>query len=117
MRSFPASLVRRLSTLALITFALLFALLKWADDRDKQAENKARNICADIQPGSNSDNLRALAHASGADDRHSQWRHDKENKQDVLSITYIGVPPFSRFYCLVRAQNGRVMTTELGHLD
>jgi hypothetical protein len=82
---------------------------------EKAASSRSFAMCNSIVAGSATAGLRERALADGADERQSRWRMVGEAGE--LAITYIGMPPFSRHVCLVKAKDGRVVSAELGYLD
>ena len=72
-------------------------------------------MCASIALGQNPAPLRDRAIADGASDTWTRW--GKADGVDTLFITYVGLPPFSRHMCLVRAKGGKVISARLAYLD
>lgn len=79
------------------------------------ATRKASTMCTSIHAGDPAGGLRARALADGANALQSRWY--KLDGVDMLYITYIGMPPFSRHLCVVEAQDGRDVLAKRSYLD
>ena len=98
---------------ALVLFSAIFAAYGFY--RERSAKEKSAAICASIPPDSDPSSLRDAAIADGASDFQTRWF--RSGGFDILSITYVGVPPFSRHICRVKAEGRRVISVEQGYLD
>lgn len=96
----------------LFVFALYIAYGIYAE---KSASRKAANICASVSPGDETSGLREKAISDGASEFQSRWFNNKGT--DILFITYVGLPPFSRHICRIEAKEGRVISAKLTYLD
>ena len=99
--------------ISLIVISLVYAA--YGIYADKSASEKTNAICSSILPGSDPTSLRDRAIADGASDFLTKW--GKEDGLDILSISYIGAPPFSRFICRVKAKDSKVISVKQDHLD
>ncbi|MBI3149715.1 MAG: hypothetical protein HYZ17_14505 [Betaproteobacteria bacterium] len=100
----------------LLALALAFGLyLAYGVYAESSASEKATLMCASIISGAEASMLRDRAILDGASDSQTRWL--KRNGQDLLLITYIGLPPFSRHTCSVTTENGRVVAAQRGYLD
>lgn len=96
-----------------VVFMLLY--LGYALYAEPVAEKRATAICNSIKPGDDAAVLLQRALSDGADKTFS--RIFKGAEQEELVLTYIGTPPFSRYLCRVRLQDGKAVSAELSHLD
>jgi hypothetical protein len=100
----------------LLVLALAFGLyLAYGGYAESSASEKATVLCASIASGAEASVLRERAILDGASDFQTRWL--KRNGQDMLLITYVGLPPFSRHTCTVITENGRVVSATRGYLD
>ncbi|QDA56525.1 hypothetical protein [Thermomonas aquatica] len=101
---------------AILAIVVLFAIFAgYGFFAERSAKKKAAAICASITPGQNPAPLRDQALADGASDFQTRW--GKADGMDTLFITYVGLPPFSRHMCFVRAKDGKVVSAKLAYLD
>ncbi len=100
----------------LLALFLIFAIyVAYGVYAEKSASKKAAAMCASITRGADTSALRELAVSDGASELQTRWF--KSDGLDALFITYIGLPPFSRYICVVKAEHGRVISAEQAHLD
>ena len=114
----PRWLKRLLVGLAKIIVAIVvvFSLfLGYGSYAERSATRKASAMCSSIHLGDSTEDLRPRALADGASEFQSRWF--KADGVDMLYITYVGLPPFSRHMCVVRAQGGRVVSANESYLD
>lgn len=99
--------------LALFVFFAIYAA--YGTHAERSANRRAAAMCASIAPGDDAAPLREVALADGA----SEWQTRWATFEGVVTliITYVGMPPFSRYMCRVTASGGRVVAAELGRLD
>lgn len=79
------------------------------------ASVKAADFCRAMVPGTSTAALRDSAISQGADARHTRWF--PADGQDQLPVTFSGVTALSRHICWIRAEAGRVVSSELVYLD
>ena len=114
----PRWLKRLLVGSAKIIVALVVVfglLLGYGSYAEQSATRKASAMCSSIHIGDSTEDLRPRAIADGASEFQSRWF--KADGVDMLYITYVGLPPFSRHMCVVRAQGGRVLSAKESYLD
>lgn len=99
--------------IALLVVVVLFAA--YGIQAERAAARKADSLCASLSPGDEAGGLRDRAIAEGASERQTRWM--SADGVDTLFITFVGIPPFSRHQCYVKAQDGRVISATRGHLD
>ena len=101
----------------LIGIVVLIGILQlaWGLYREPIAEKQAQDFCAAIKPGQSADGIVEQAVASGAEAWLAKWVEVPGGLR-VLTVTYIGMPPFSRHTCMVRATNVIVSATYV-HMD
>jgi len=100
----------------LLALMLIFAIYAvYGMYAERSASRKAAAMCASITSGSDATALRDLAISDGASDFQTRWF--KSDGLDNLFITYVGLPPFSRHICHVKAKDGSVVSAEQAHLD
>ena len=80
------------------------------------AKSNAREFCDAINSGDKTEGILEQALTKGANKMHTRRWH-QEGKINSLAVTFIGMPPFSRYYCLIKAENGIVVEKSIGHLD
>lgn len=102
--------------MVLIAIILLFgALLVYAIYSGHLATIKAENFCRSLTPGADAAPLLEQALSEGANARQTRWF--AYDGQDNLPVTFIGFTPIDRYICLIKAENGRVVSSKLMHLD
>ena len=104
-----------LKKLVLALFAIFAIYLAYGYFAEETASRNAASICATISPSDDASGLQERAIADGAYRSHLGWF--ESDGVDNLHITYIGLPPFSRHICYVKAKDGRVISAELIYLD
>ncbi len=115
MLSFFKKILLGLAQIVAFLF-LLFALVAcYGFFVERSAEKKSAAMCASIKLGQDPAPLRDLALADGANEFQSRWA--KADGVDTLYITYVGLPPFSRYICVVQAKGGRVVSVREVYLD
>ena len=108
--------LKSLTSVALILFLLLLALLGYYGYRDNVAQDQASSFCTGVKPGDPTEGLIERALAAGSEKR-LRWLPMNEEKVELLMVGFVGAPPFSRFICGIEARKGVVLNTRLGHLD
>jgi hypothetical protein len=99
-----------------LTLAVLFAIFSaYGLYADRVASRKAAAMCASILPGSDAAPLIDRALEDGASTYGPRWF--RSGGFDTLAITYVGMPPLSRFQCVVKAKGGRVVSVKQAYLD
>jgi hypothetical protein len=114
----PGYLNRLMRALGKSVIALVLVFVAFAGYgfyAEHSAKKRAADMCGSISPGQDASGLLNRAVADGANEVQSRWI--SVDGIDNLFITYIGLPPFSRHSCRVKATAGRVVSAELSHLD
>lgn len=96
---------------------LVFGIFQigWGIYREPIAKKLATDFCAGINVGQSTDGIAERAIASGAEARLARWSLEPDGTS-VLLVTYIGMPPFSRHMCTIRATTV-VVSSEYDHMD
>ena len=95
----------------------LFALyLLYGTYAEKNARHDARLFCAQIQIGDLADNLLTRAISAGANSTATKWSKI-EGQPGWLPVTFIGLPPYSRYICAIESVGGKVSKAEFKHFD
>lgn len=115
MSNSSTQLVFRAGKIALPLVLIFANAAGYAFYAEKPASIKAKAMCDSIAVGLDSATLRDRAVADGADAFQTRWQ--KQGGADVLQIVYMGLPPFSRHVCQVKASNGHVKSVNLSYLD
>lgn len=89
--------------------------LAWGLYREPIAKKQAQDFCAAIKLGQPADGIAEQAAASDAEAWLAKWVEVPGGVR-VLTVTYIGMPPFSRHTCMVRATTVVVSATYV-HID
>jgi hypothetical protein len=91
------------------------ALIAWGAYREPIAKKQAQDFCASIKIGQAREGISERAIASGAAIPFAKWTSQPDGTQSMMAI-YIGRPPFSRHFCVVKA--GSVVTSaEYEYMD
>ncbi|MBD9478101.1 hypothetical protein [Pseudoxanthomonas sp. PXM02] len=115
MLKFLRNLVVGLGKIALALAAIVLAVDAYGTYADRVAARKAATMCASILPGSDAAPLIDRALEDGASTRSAHWF--TSGGFDTLAIMYVGVTPLSRFLCMVKAKDGRVVSVEQAYID
>ena len=91
------------------------AQIGWGMYREPIAQKQATDFCGTIKIGQSIDGITELAIASGAEARLAKWNNGSDGIQ-VMHVTYIGMPPFSRHMCWIKA-NTAVTSAEYVYMD
>ena len=93
-------------------FLVLFGIAQigWGMYREPMAKKQATDFCGMIEIGQSSDGIAERAIASDAEARHSKWIAGSDGIR-VLHATFVGMPPFSRHMCSIKA-NTTVISAE-----
>lgn len=102
----------KVALVLMVFFALFSAYGFYAE---KVASRKAADFCASVSPGDETAGLREQGVSEGANERQTRWFDYKGT--DMISITFVGLPPFSRHICNIQAKDGRVISAKLARLD
>ncbi len=96
---------------------VVFGILQigWGMYREPIAKKQATDFCAGIKVGQSTDGIAEQAIASGAEARLAKWSVEPDGIR-VLRVTYIGMPPFSRHMCTIRATTV-IVSSEYDHMD
>jgi hypothetical protein len=105
-------LVKSLLGVALV-IAVFFGYVRWVEGSARRA---AESFCASATVGSLAESLPERAIELGAERRYARWTDAVNGRSQMLAM-FTGVPPFSRYICTVDAEHGRVVASNVGHLD
>lgn len=96
---------------------LLIGVLQigWGMYREPIAKKQAMDFCAGITVGQATKDIAEQAVASGAEARFAKW-HAGPNGENVMLVTFVGMPPFSRHICTVKATSV-VVSAEYHYMD
>ncbi len=97
-------------------FVLLgVAQVGWGMYREPIAKKQAEDFCASIKVGQSAEGVAERAIARDAEAISTKWTTGADGIR-VLPVTYVGMPPFSRHTCSIRA-NTTVISAEYMHMD
>jgi hypothetical protein len=99
--------------LGLAAFFLLY--LAYGMYQEPRAETKAKAFCASVKVGDATDPLVERALAEGSEPAFTKWRQVAPDERQLMVI-FVGLPPFSRHICDIRAAS-RVLHAQYRHLD
>jgi hypothetical protein len=91
------------------------AVMGWGIYREPIAKQEAKDFCANITPGQSIEGIQEHAIASGASKAFAKWTTDQDGIQ-VMHVIYVGIPPFSRHTCTIKARTS-VVSGEYSHMD
>ena len=74
----------------------------WGIYREPIAKKEALGFCATVKVGQSIEGIQERAIASGAVKPFAKWSDDKDGMQ-VMLVIYVGMPPFSRHICEIKA--------------
>ena len=83
--------------------------------RERLAKPQSVEFCASVKVGDATEGLLERAIGSGAEARLTRWRAP-QNESRVLMATFVGMPPFSRHICVIRATE-KVISAQYTYLD
>ena len=95
-------------TVGLIVIFILYVV--WGKFREKQALANATSFCEKFPVGT------AMAEVSKA----ASTVGDNLNRvidQNKIMVGFIGLPPFSRYFCEVNGQGGKVVSFRITYMD
>lgn len=100
-----------------LVMLLLLGILQigWGIYREPIAKKQATDFCTAIKIGQSTDGIAERAIASGAEARLAKWSVQSDGIR-VMRVTYIGMPPFSRHMCSIKATIS-VVSAEYQHMD
>lgn len=87
----------------------------WGMYREPIAKKQAQDFCGTIKIGQSIDGIAERAITSGAESRLVKWTLGSDGVKEIHA-TYIGMPPFSRHMCSVKATTS-VVSAEYVYLD
>ncbi|MDX2503349.1 MAG: hypothetical protein QNL62_02570 [Gammaproteobacteria bacterium] len=105
-----------LSRMGAILLFVIVSLIVFGSFREFSAKSNAREFCEATSIGDNAEGILEQSITKGANKMHTHRWH-QEGKMNSLAVTFIGMPPFSRYYCLIKAENGIVVEKSIRHLD
>lgn len=91
------------------------ATVGWGLYHEPIAKKKAEDFCAAIKVGQPIDGIQERAIEMGAEKQFAKWQINSDGSKEMVAI-FVGVPPFSRHICVVKATNV-VVNTEYQYLD
>jgi hypothetical protein len=84
-------------------WVLMFvAQMGWGYYREPIAKKQAKDFCATVKVGQSTEGISERAIASGAVRWLANWV-PASDKSRVMYVAYIGLPPFSRHMCSIKA--------------
>lgn len=98
-----------------IWIALGMVMFAYGLYREPIAQAQAMEFCEKVKVGQSPDSIAELVIASGAEARLLKWFSEADGTQ-VMNVTYVGVPPFSRHICVIKAK-AKVISAEYLYLD
>ena len=111
-----SKLKTRKLTIFVASLVVLFVLYSaYGSYRESVAKPQAMEFCASIKVGDPADGLLERAVTSGADEHASRWRGLPVDGR-TLTAVFVGLPPFSRHICSVKATD-KVVSAEYIYLD
>ncbi len=99
-----------------VLFAIFISYAVYGMYAEKTARKDAQAFCNTVTIGGSVNDLLSRAIASGAEVEPTKW-HKVDGQPDWLPVTFIGLPPFSRYYCSINAVGGKVTKAEPRHMD
>lgn len=93
---------------------LVMMQLAYGYFKEPIAKQHAMDFCAAVKVGDPADGLEKKALEDGSS--LAKWNVSADG-QRVLMATYIGMPPFSRHICLIRADSKVVLEARYTHMD
>lgn len=108
----PYRIVIRVVALLATLMAIYVAYGFYAEAK---AQREVRDFCQSVQTGEDPSAVLARAEAAGAQKRWLRWREGADGER-LLLVMFIGLPPFSRHICEVRARQ-TVTGASTDHLD
>lgn len=109
------TILRWLGYLLLLLVLLVAAQIGWGIYREPIAKKEAQDFCATVKIGQSSDGIQERAIASGAFKSWAKW-HNMPDYTRTMSVMYIGMPPYSRHSCVIKATDV-VQSAEYSHMD
>jgi hypothetical protein len=112
-------IVKRVAKWLGVVLAILVLLgvaqIAWGIYREPIAKKEATDFCATVKVGQSTDGIQERAIASGALKPFAKWKSAADGAQTMFVI-YIGMPPFSRHICSIKATNV-VISAEYVYMD
>lgn len=98
-------------------FLVLFGIAQigWGMYREPIAEKQAEDFCVTIKIGQPTEGVAERAIASNAEAKHAKWSNGADGIR-VMHVTYIGMPPYSRHMCSIKAITS-IISAEYEHID
>jgi hypothetical protein len=90
-------------------------LIGWGIYREPIAKKEATDFCAAVKVGQSIGDIAECAIASGAKAWLAKWSVPSDGVRS-MHVTYIGMPPFSRHMCVIKATTS-VVSAEYQHMD
>ncbi len=112
MSKFKASKLEIFVAGSILLFILYIAFGMY---RERVAKPQAMAFCASVKAGDPTDGLLERAIKGGADERLTRWTGAPGGKR-ALRAVFVGLPPFSRHMCSVKATD-KVVSTEYIYRD
>ena len=81
----------------------MIAQIGWGMYRKPIAKKQAMDFCAAIKIGQPTEGILEQAIASGAVKAFAKWFDLKDGTRS-MSVIYVGMPPFARHICLIKAE-------------
>lgn len=100
--------------LAWVVVGIVYAALGYY--REPIAREGAKAFCEGVRVGQSPTGLLEQALEKGADEYQTRWREMVRGKRQ-LSAVFVGLPPFSRYICVVEAEGESVVSTRTLYLD
>ena len=91
------------------------AQFAWGIYREPIAKKEATDFCATVKVGQSTDGIQERAIVSGALKPFAKWKSAADGTQTMIAI-YVGMPPFSRHMCSIKATNV-VVSAEYVYMD
>jgi hypothetical protein len=91
------------------------ARIGWGMYREPIAKQQALDFCGTIKIGQSIEGIAERAIESGAETRLAKWIVDPSEVR-VMNVTFIGMPPFSRHICSIKA-DANVTSAKYEYLD
>lgn len=100
----------------LIVLATVFVVyFAYSLYREKIAKADAIKFCDTVKVGDPTDGILERARLSGAEEFELKW-YSRTDGSRILSVTYVGAPPFSRYSCWIEATS-KVTSASYSHMD
>lgn len=87
----------------------------WGMYREPIAKKQAIDFCATVKIGQSTDGIAERAIESGSEASLAKWSAELDGMR-VMNVTYVGMPPFSRHMCTIKATT-TVASAEYVYMD